>query len=264
LFLASLGISALVVSWLRNIETDELDYRTLAEALRIACQWGHAGIADHVSERYLQQVRGEVAWTRKAVQALLLPDPDFVRTFQMLPAEEQIACLKKVHACWVKDQEHYFKETRQSSHAKGRRCRRVGYALAFAGWLLAATPFMFSEDPGSDGAEPARSMATPHQSPWRSAEHPHPWVLILAGVLVVGGALIIAFGERRLYEEFGRQYSRAFDVFSAANRELDRLLKRNDIAGAHCLLRELGREALTENANWLVLRRSRPVEMPVA
>jgi hypothetical protein len=88
--------------------------------------------------------------------------------------------------------------------------------------------------------------------------------LTFAGVLVVGGALIIAFGERRLYEEFGRQYSRAYDVFDAANRELDRLLKRNDIAGAHCLLRELGREALTENANWLVLRRSRPVEMPVA
>jgi hypothetical protein len=82
-------------------------------------------------------------------------------------------------------------------------------------------------------------------------------------LLVVAGGLAISFGERRLYEELARQYARTHALFRTADTEIQRLLAQKDIQAAQRLFFELGREALTENANWLVLRRSRPVEMVV-
>jgi hypothetical protein len=45
---------------------------------------------------------------------------------------------------------------------------------------------------------------------------------------------------------------------------LSKAIDRDDLSEAQTLLRELGREALAENGDWVLLHRQRPLEMPSA
>lgn len=82
-------------------------------------------------------------------------------------------------------------------------------------------------------------------------------------MLVVAGGLVIWYKERRFVEEMARHYERMHVLFSFSDVALQRHLSRCDIALAHGLLKELGREALSENANWLITHRAHPLELPL-
>ena len=51
-------------------------------------------------------------------------------------------------------------------------------------------------------------------------------------------------------------------LFDHACRRLDELLAAGDLAEAEALVPELGKEALAENGDWLLLHRDRPMEVP--
>lgn len=87
--------------------------------------------------------------------------------------------------------------------------------------------------------------------------------MILSDTLVVAGGSVITYGERRTYEELARQYNRMQVLFDHGVDALQVCLDCNDIAAAQQVLIAMGREALTENASWLILRRARPVDLPV-
>jgi len=270
LFLLSLAAGGGLVLWLRGVENDELDYRSLAEALRVACQWGNAGLEQRVSDCYLQQLRSELTWTRKAVQALLLTLPEERPAFRDLDGDAQLRCLDAVRTKWVRGQIRFFADRFRDFRLKGRWCRLGGLALAVAGGAFAAAQFAIPAHV-PDALAPASATGGPSTSqqgirdwpPWVSAEHPIRWMVVGGGLIILAGGLAITFGERRLYEELARQYTRTLALFRTADTELKRLLDQRNVPAAQRLLFELGREALTENANWLVLRRSRPVEMIV-
>jgi hypothetical protein len=54
----------------RHLERQALDYRALAEALRVQIYWMAAGISESVAASYLQQMRSEMSWIRQAVRAV--------------------------------------------------------------------------------------------------------------------------------------------------------------------------------------------------
>lgn len=99
------------------------------------------------------------------------------------------------------------------------------------------------------------------------------WI-ILTGVLLVSGAIAIAWSEKLLLSEHARQYRSMHALFQNAESHLVKLLgewetnaSRNDnyesISPKRQIqetLFDLGKEALDENAEWLVLHRSRPFE----
>lgn len=100
----------------------------------------------------------------------------------------------------------------------------------------------------------------------------HGWWIILTGVPLLCGALCLAWSERNFHGEIART-NRAFEgLFESADRRLEALIARygalapEDPAAARTLeeirsiLYELRREALSENAEWLILRRARPPE----
>ncbi len=52
-----------------------------------------------------------------------------------------------------------------------------------------------------------------------------------------------------------------YSGFLNGDRELERRLARDDIPGAQAVVVALGREASAEHAQWLILRRTRPLEL---
>ncbi|HEY1049373.1 MAG TPA: hypothetical protein VGE39_06450, partial [Prosthecobacter sp.] len=99
---------------------------------------------------------------------------------------------------------------------------------------------------------------------------------IWVGTLLLFGALAVAWRENRLFSEHSRQYHTMASLYSAAHDRMRRHLlvmkealdpqKPNHAAfdaqveELRKLLIAVGEEALDENAEWLILHRSRPLE----
>jgi hypothetical protein len=245
LFLGALAAAALLVAavcWAR-LDERRLDYRALAEALRVRRAWALSGLGASVADSYLGQLRGELAWARRALLHLCPPARTWEEEFAALGGAEQAARLKQVRDERVKGQEKYFEGASRSNHLRATLYRAAGFALAVAGWLLAAALLA-------------------------DARHPQHVTLILSGLLVVCGGLFIAICERRSHEELAKQYERMHVVFKNGGKELGERLAEDgapgatpDIPAAQATLEALGREAITENAQWLILRRARGFEL---
>ena len=86
--------------------------------------------------------------------------------------------------------------------------------------------------------------------------------IILIDLLLAAGALIHHFRERMAYAEHAKQYSRMEKIFSYASAEIANALEAQNSTNAREILRKLGREALAENGDWVLLHRERPLELP--
>lgn len=271
----------------RRLERQALDARALAEALRVQVYWAAAGLGESVAAHYLQQVRSEMSWIRQAVRACSLGVHACSTAFAQLSADDQIARLRTVGQRWLEGQRDYYHRRHTAYHRSHHWCRYGGLTLAILGWLLAlalvAGDFLAV---GQAQAPAAADTATPpatHAAPappqpatavpdnhaaasgphgWSALQPPH-WLLVLSGTLAVAGGLLIAYGERRAFEELARQYNRMAVLYEHGIDALQTCLERGNVASSQRVLTEMGREALTENASWLILRRARRVELPV-
>jgi len=70
--------------------------------------------------------------------------------------------------------------------------------------------------------------------------------------------LISNYCDKRSFALNIKRYERMFVVFDRAKARLDALADPNSAPGRE-LVRELGRAALIENADWLLTRRERPL-----
>lgn len=112
--------------------------------------------------------------------------------------------------------------------------------------------------------------------------------ILTMGTSLLGGALSLAWAEKNFYAEHSQQYASMADLFEATYRRCDAALADYDKAitarqeaaekkdterqreaedrlrevreHLHALYFALGKEALDENAEWLILHRSRPTE----
>jgi len=68
LFLGAAGI-LWIAKWQRY-HSKSLDYRALAEGMRVQIFWHLGGLPDSVADHYLRKPRGELTWIRSAILAL--------------------------------------------------------------------------------------------------------------------------------------------------------------------------------------------------
>lgn len=101
--------------------------------------------------------------------------------------------------------------------------------------------------------------------------------LVYGGVALVAGALAVAWAEKNLLSELAYQYNTMHSLFRDASSRLEFDLRElealtDDPSGAFDAkldeiqeyLYALGKEALDENAEWLLLHRARPLEPVMA
>jgi hypothetical protein len=248
--------------WWQRMDQRRLDYRALAEALRVCLAWGKAGVTRAVPDSYLGHLRGEVAWIRRVLYHVSPPPEMWRAAFMSLPLKRQIEELREVYNSWVLGQVHYYSRQHRRRHMQSIGFRAVGFTLAVLGWVLTGSL--------SVGMFKAAGGVKWGQSP-------HPWALILIGALLLAGGLIMAFGESRSYDEIAKQFDRMQSVFeNGAHRLHDHLRDahedldharhreaREAVADAQAVIEALGQEALIENGYWLVLCRARSFELHV-
>lgn len=219
-------------------QTKHEDYRALAEGLRVQLFWHLAGLPDAAADHYVPKHGGELAWVRYALHTRhpggqLRNQP----ASGALPSE---ARLDLVLPHWVDDQRNWFRAKAAANLHRSHRIELSARVLFFGAWLLAAALLIGPQ------------VLPAHQQSWLE-EHTHS-LLFAVGAMVVTAACLLGYKERRAFAEQANSYEVMRDLFQYARDRYD----RKDPPAM--VLHELGRDALTENGDWLLMHRERPLE----
>ncbi len=244
LLIASLAcfLAAALYPRLRNTRRSEnrsLDYRALAEALRVQFHWHYAGLCAWAPDHYLQRQRSELDWIRQATRAWAL----------RLQVEDSLSSsnrsrLEQVVNDWFDEQVDFYKKNHSENKKSLDLWRGISRLCAIFGFTLAALlPCLFL------AAQP------PH--------HPFPYLLVV-GIALLASAMTLAYAEKRLFVEHARHFGAMRDVFHGAKIQSRYLLDAMRDADVSDVLIQMGKEALDENTDWLILHRVRHFEVPPA
>ena len=225
-----------------NLERRFLDYRTLAEALRIQAMWTRSGLNSSVADYYLRKHRHELRWIRFALRGFSSNDAVIALLTQrrMAPVRMRFAIDEGIIRAWMVDQRAYYSNSanvRERRLANLQRCAAALYGLGIAAAIAAI----------------GREF-------WNELGMVQHAIVLLMGVLPALAGMIGAWIKQvALAEEAAR--ARAMEsLFAHALQEWDH---PQNAAVRASIAEDLGKEALHENADWLALRRERPIEAPL-
>ena len=234
----SLGVALAFLVSRKDWQRRYLEYRALAEGLRVQFYWSVAGIRQlsdtkYTHDTFLHSQDIELGWIRNVMRVTGAradlgggPIPE--------------TALQWVIKEWVGDatngQTSYFKRKsaeRQRTHNMTRNIGRSAFVLA----ALAATVLAFWPTEFTDAL---RNL-----------------LIAAMGLLPLLAVIRETYAQKRADQEMVRQYQFMYGIFSRAYRML---AETDDVDQQHHILRSLGSAALEENSEWLLRLRDRPLQ----
>jgi hypothetical protein len=238
LLFASGGFVA-VLARRRDWHRKYLDYRALAEGLRIQSYWQRAGISasvDHefAHDNFLQKQNIELGWIRNVMRSGGLS----ARTDRVEPTPASLAA---VIAEWVGEsgksgQLHYFERKTIERTGLHHVTETIGSISLWGGITISVFLAAFALK------LPENTKAT---------------LVMMMAVLSIIAAVREAYAYRKADKELIRQYHFMQRIFNGARAALDRT---HDPVEQREILFSLGDAALTEHAEWTLMHRERQVE----
>jgi len=236
LFLVGFGVATLAGR--RQWQRKYLDYRTLAEGLRVQSYWRRAGIVQpgtpaFAHDNFMQKQDVELGWIRNVMRSASL---DGMR----VPVQDTDAEVDAVVAEWIGaphagGQLAYYSSAalrRQRLHHRaemlGLVCIGLGVALSV---VLALFVRLFD------------------------AHLKHVLVSVM-GFLSIAAAVHEAYVHKKADKEIVRQYRFMQRIFGSAQRLL---AQASGLEEKRRILVALGEAALTEHAEWSLMHRERPL-----
>jgi tetratricopeptide (TPR) repeat protein len=241
----ALLIGALVV-YLYDKKQDylrkHLDYRALAEGLRVQYYWNLVEVPHNVGNEYLRQHRSELDWIRSSLRSLGM----MASLADSQPLALEMDRFDYVADTWVVGQRDYFAKTVQRvGKWLGRQERKISIAFVFG--LSVAMVICIAQWTITDWARIWRDRLI--------------WLLV---VIPAVAAVVGNYADKLASYEQIRRYDCMIGIFDRALRKLREHLAAKDFESARELLVELGKEALEENAEWVITRRDRELDPPEA
>ena len=216
-----------------------LDYRALAEGLRIQSYWRRAGISassDHefAHDNFLQKQNIELGWIRNVMRAAGLHPA----TASM---ESTPAALASVIAEWVGEsgksgQLHYYERKTVERTGVHHITEAIGSISLWGG--IAISVFL------------ATFVVL-------LSQNTKTVLVMIMAVLSIIAAVREAYAYRKADKELIRQYRFMQRIFTSARAALD---STDDPVQQREILLSLGDAALTEHAEWTLMQRERQVE----
>ncbi len=239
LFLFVAGLATVFLAEWRDWHRKYLDYRTLAEGLRVQSYWQRANISttsdpEFAHDNFLQKQDVELGWIRNVMRLAALEHA-------LLPKESDAGALDAVIAEWVGEpgksgQLAYYE---RKAVQRTRLHRITEWIGRFSLWtvvgistFLALFVFELSQD--------SKTLL----------------VAVMAIVSIVA-AVREAYAFRKADKELIKQYRFMHHIFASARVALDACSnaeERKDV------LKALGEAALAEHAEWTLMHRERPLE----
>ena len=236
-FLIGIVVSALATR--REWHRKYIDYRALAEGLRVQSFWRRAGIVDITTpsfahDNFLQKQDVELGWIRNVMRGASLDG-------MLHPAATGPVQVIGVIDEWIgttasPGQLAYYARTAGRRTRLHERAKVLGNIALWLGIGISVVLAAF-----------ARLLDGRLQN----------GLVAAMGVLSVAVAVHEAYAYKKADKELIKQYRFMHSIFSAAQH---RLRACTDVASQRQILRMLGEAALAEHAEWTLMHRERPLE----
>ena len=218
-----------------------LDYRALAEGLRVQLYWSLAGVIDvHSAEfaydNFLQKQDVDLGWIRHVMRnasLLCSGNQDPPKRWVSWVIEQWVGTGTDAGAG---GQLAYYRKKEVEKSDRFRRTTRLGTLSLWVGILIAVVLVIMG------------STITGFQ---------RQVLLVLMGILPLMAGIREAYSHKKAEKELIKQYRFMQGIFANARRLLD---SSDDIKFQRRVLRALGNAALEEDAEWILMHRERPLE----
>lgn len=231
----------------RRFESKYLDYRALAEGLRIQFFWQTAGMNDTVADHFIFEQRDELDWIQNALQSFSLG----------LVNESSHQSSEWILEHWIRDQRTYFVGDQESGRKGSARAHAISESkltlwmqrLFYIGIGLMVTTALSYE-----------VIYEGLQFEWKS--------FLLNSLLAFSGALLCLVPTLKLYldtmayDEHSKRYLRIGQTYIQAEKLLSSL-DANDVETMRRVYLHLGVKSIKESCDWIMIHRQRPVKVPV-
>jgi hypothetical protein len=230
-----------VLSGKQAWDTQHEDYRAMAEGLRVKFFWRLAGITDPIADHYLGKQRSELDWIRNGFRGWNVEEGAQTHGKHEQPDDdEQRSRLGFARKYWIDDQQKYFRKAGESNLEYHEGMERVGL-LCMAGVMILGAVLLLRALYDQPFLEP---------------------VSVVLEALLAAAAILHHLNNRMAFGEHAKQYQRMASLFAHGSELLGKFLERQDYKNAKQCLKNVGKEALTENGDWVLLHRGRPLEVP--
>ena len=223
----------------RNWHRKFLDYRALAEGLRVQFYWRLAGVSgkvrnDFAYDNFLQKQDVGMGWIRNVISFTGSPEAGA----NSPPVE---VAIDGVIDCWIGDPERsgqlgYF-QNKVLLHE--RHVIRTGRLVGLCLWLGIATTAVLAVLQSRLPDVAVNAM------------------VVAMGILPLIAAVREAYAHKNAEHELLKQYRFMYRLFREARFRLSRATTH---AEKQTILRALGEAALDEHAEWILMHRERPLE----
>ncbi|HVR80949.1 MAG TPA: hypothetical protein VHF02_02505 [Luteimonas sp.] len=233
-----IGLLITVAARRRDWHRKYIDYRALAEGLRVQSFWRRAGLSmtgdpEFAHDNFMQKQDVELGWIRNVMRQIgLLPLPD---------ADDPAQAVDAVIEEWVgrpgtSGQLAYYERKAALRERHHLRTRALGAGCLWAG--IGISLFLALFHGGLSGA--IRNV-----------------LVTTMGALSLVAAVHEAYAYRKADKELVKQYRFMHRIYRNARIALD---AAESTQARREILRALGEAALAEHAEWALMHRDRPIE----
>ncbi len=246
------GLGWLLALWAGRRAWDRryLDYRALAEGLRVDFYWELSGVRAHFDdafahETFLQKQDTQIEWIRAAMRNVTLRCALCASVAPPNGLEEALAAwVGRADPAAGSGQLAYYGRSAARLERRVANAERIAHAMLFGGLLLA---LVLAANVALPMLERAPFIATGSRD-----------LLLLALFLLTAytGIFEVYLSEKE-DRSLIRQYRHMQSLFDFAARELGSARSR---AGKLDILRSLGHACLTEHAQWILSHRDKRID----
>jgi len=198
-----------------------------------------------VTDYFLRDQRDELEWIRRALS-----------TNELGVMEQHVsgwAEIEHVRKCWIEDQLSYFTRPGKGAVMKNsqlaERWNRLAERLFMFGLTLTLIVLIFHlffADAWGDRGDAALQV-----------------MIFAYSIAFAAAGLCKFYSDIQGYEPQAQRYRSSALLFDIAQTRLQEAMDAGDLAAARKVIFDMGREALDENGDWLILHRDRPVQIPL-
>ena len=196
---------------------------------------------DRVADHYLRNHTDDLSWVRQSVRAC-----DIGPT----PPSLDGATVEAILRHWIAGQASFFERSGHKEHRHFVRWHRSRLVFYGAGVVAAAWALVWLWCKVYGGTADGKIPYVSHMS------------IVFMAMLPAIAAAITFYLEKRAYETHVRRYGVMSGLYRRAEQSIEDAGGALDIAHVQSCLFALGREALAENGDWVLLHRERHVEPP--
>lgn len=234
-----------------NSKTKYLDYRAIAEGLRVQQFWDIAGIKDCVADHYFEQNSAIMRWIQDVIGNL-----NFSPQKEITPEKENRDLIMNL---WIKNQITYMINSKKREVSHRKKLDNLANCLIVLAIIIAFVPALIGIFEWHANF-PIISVWDLQISTFDIIEQISGFY-IGAGVMLAG--LVMYHRDKLELDEEIRLKQLSLDIFLDAKRRMTHALEvEKNLNEWKKMVSNLGEAVLTEHSEWYKMHRSHPATIP--